>query len=235
MNFLSRLRSLDICDLSDAVDALELHPAHTQLSAVSAPRPIAGIAITVKLVAGNAPPAVTPKHLCTSAIEMGGPDHIIVVEQATGVDAAGWGGLLARAAQVRGIAGTIVEGPARDIEECNRVGYTVYARSTTCRTARNRVYEAECQTQVVLGDLCVAPGDYIAADASGCVVIPAARLEDVLSKAEDIRDRSDEMARAFYRHVRVSEVMGGNYENMLTKTPGAANFSGGNDPPDRKR
>ena len=104
-----------------------------------------------------------------------------------------------------------------DIEECNRVGYTVYARSTTCRTARNRVYEAECQTPVALGDLSVAPGDYIAIDASGCVVIPAARIGDVLLKAEEIRNRTEAMARAIYQHARVSDVMGGNYENMLAR------------------
>lgn len=217
MNVLSRLRSLDICDLSDAIDALGLPPAHTHLLAVSTPRPIAGVAITVKLVAGLAPAMSKPRHLCTAAIEMAGPDHIIFVEQATGVDAAGWGGLLARAAQVRGVAGTVIDGPARDIEECNRVGYTVYASSTTCRTARNRVYEAECQTPVALGDLSVAPGDYIAIDASGCVVIPAARIGDVLLKAEDIRDRTEAMARAIYQHARVSDVMGGNYENMLAR------------------
>lgn len=214
---IARLRALDICDLSDALDALGLPPAVTGLVQASAGKPIAGRAVTVKLIAGTAPPTEHPRHLCTTAVEQAGPDNIIVIEQRSGIDAAAWGGILSRASQVRGIAGTIVDGPTRDIEESDRTGYTVYARTLTCRTARGRIYESESQTPVDFGDTKVHPGDYIAIDRSGCVVIPAARIEDVLSRAEFIRDRSDDMAAAVYAGIPVSRVMGGDYERMLEK------------------
>ena len=51
----ARLRRLDICDLSDALDALGLPPAVTGLTPTSAVRPIAGRAVTVRLAAGQAP------------------------------------------------------------------------------------------------------------------------------------------------------------------------------------
>ena len=214
---LARLRALDICDLSDALDALGLPPAVIGLRQASAGKPIAGRAVTVKLIAGTAPLTEHPRHLCTTAVEQAGPDNIIVIEQRSGVDAAAWGGILSRASQVRGIAGTIVDGPTRDIEEADRTGYTVYARTLTCRTARGRIYESECQTPIDFGDTKVHPGDYIAIDRSGCVVIPAARIEDVLVRAEFIRDKSDDMAAAVYAGMPVSRVMGGDYERMLEK------------------
>lgn len=214
---LARLRALDICDLSDALDALGLPPAVTGLVQASAGKPIAGRAVTVKLIAGTAPPTEHPRHLCTTAVEQAGPDNIIVIEQRSGIDAAAWGGILSRASQVRGIAGTIVDGPTRDIEESDRSGYTVYARTLTCRTARGRIYESECQAPIDFGDTKVHPGDYIAIDRSGCVVIPAARIEDMLARAEFIRDRSDDMAAAVYAGMPVSRVMGGDYERMLEK------------------
>ena len=214
---IARLRGLDICDLSDALDALGLEPAVTGLVQACAGKPIAGRAVTVKLIAGNAPPSDHPRHLCTAAVEAAGPDNIIVIEQRSGLDAVAWGGILSRAAQVRGIAGTIVDGPTRDIEEADRVGYTVYARTLTCRTARGRIYESECQTPIAVGDLIVHPGDYLAIDRSGCVVIPAARIIDVLARAEQIRDKSDDMAAAVYAGITVSKVMGGDYERMLQK------------------
>lgn len=214
---LARLRALDICDLSDALDALGLAPAVTGLRQACAGKPVAGRAVTVKLIAGTAPPSDHPRHLCTAAVEAAGPDNVIVIEQRSGVDAAAWGGILSRAAQVRGIAGTIVDGPTRDIEEADRVGYTVYARTLTCRTARGRIYESECQTPIDFGDTKVHPGDYIAIDRSGCVVIPAARIGDVLARAEQIRDKSDDMAAAVYGGMAVSRVMGGDYERMLEK------------------
>jgi regulator of RNase E activity RraA len=210
----ARLRKLDVCDLSDALDALKLAPAVTGLRPLGTPRPIAGRAVTVRLVAGP-PPTASTRHLGTAAVEAGGPDDLIVIEQRSGIDAAAWGGILSRAALHRGIAGTIIEGPGRDVEEADAVGYPVYARSSTARTARGRIYEAEFQVAITLGGMTVTPGDYVAADRSGCVVIPASRIDDVLSRAEDIRTKSERMAEAVARGVPVSQVMGGDYENML--------------------
>lgn len=215
----ARLRALDICDLSDAVDALGLPPAVTGLMPTSAQRPIAGRAVTVKFAAGPAPAHVT-RHACTGAVEAGGPDDVIVIEQRTGVEGAGWGGILSRAAVKRGIAGTIVDGPARDIEESDKVGYTVFARTCTSRTARNRIHEIDFQVPIMFGQLTVHPGDYVACDRSGCVVIAAARIEDVLKRAEEIARKSEEMAAAVDAGVPVSQVMGGDYEHMLTKKVG---------------
>jgi 4-hydroxy-4-methyl-2-oxoglutarate aldolase len=212
----ARLRQLDICDLSDALDALGLPAAVTGIAPVAAGRPIAGRVITVKLAAGPAPTGVT-RHLCTAAVELAGPDDVILIEQKTGLDAASWGGILARAALKRGVAGTIVDGPARDIEESDRIGYTVYARTATARTARGRIHEADCQVRIRFGDGEVAPGDYVAADRSGCVVIPRERIEDVLTRAEAIMHKSNEMIAAVEAGVPVSKVMSGAYETMLDK------------------
>ncbi len=211
---LARLRAVDICDLSDALDALGLPASITGLVGTSAQRPIAGRAVTVKLIAGNAPGGAS-RHLCTAAVEAADADSVIVIEQRSGLDAASWGGILSRAAKYKGIAGTIVDGPTRDVEEADAVGYTVYARNTTARTARGRIHEAECQTTIKFGDTEVSPGDYVAIDRSGCVIIPAARIVEVLARAEDVFAKSEKMVAAVERGAPVSQVMGGNYETML--------------------
>lgn len=212
--FVARLRRLDLCDLSDALDALGLTPSVTGLRPVTVLKPIAGRAITAKLEAGP-PPGGAGRHLGTAAIEAGGPDDVIVMEQRTGLDAAAWGGILSRAARHRGIAGTIVEGPARDIEEAAALGYAVYARTTTARTARGRIHEASFQVPVRLGDAELKPGDYVAADRSGAVVIAADDIARVLDKAEEIARKSEAMAAAVDAGDPVSEVMGRSYETML--------------------
>lgn len=211
---IARLRALDICDLSDALDALKLPPAVTGLRPLGVVRPVAGRAVTVRLVAGT-PPTSATRHLGTAAVEAAGPDDVIVIEQRSGVDAAAWGGILSRAALHRRVAGTLIDGPGRDVEEAAAIGYPVYARSSTARTARGRIYEVSCQEPIDFGETTVAPGDYVAADRSGCVVIAAGRIEDVLRRAEEIKAKSDEMARAVERGMPVSQVMGGNYETML--------------------
>jgi regulator of RNase E activity RraA len=211
-----RLRALDVCDLSDALDALGLPPAVTGLVATAAARPIAGRAVTVQLLAGP-PPSQSKRHLCTAAVQGAGPDDVIVVEQRTGLDAAAWGGILSRAARHRGIAGTIVDGPVRDIEEALRLDYPVYARSCTARTARGRIHEAATQIPIRLGEIAISPWDYVAADRSGCVVVPAAHIVDVLARADEILAKSNAMAAAVDNGMPVSQVMGGDYEAMLGK------------------
>jgi 4-hydroxy-4-methyl-2-oxoglutarate aldolase len=212
----ARLRALDICDISDAIDALGMTPAVTGLVLTSGKGPIAGRAITVKIGIGPSPPGVT-RHLSTAAVEAGGPDNVIVVEQLTGIDAAGWGGILSRAARHRGIAGSIVDGLTRDVEEADKVGYPVYARGCTARTARGRIHEAGFQVPIRFGDHTVVPGDYVAVDRSGCVIIPAARITEVLERAEAILAKSEAMVAAVARGEPVSKVMGASYETMLEK------------------
>ena len=212
----ARLRALDICDISDAIDALGMTPAVTGLVLTSGKGPIAGRAITVKIGIGPSPPGVT-RHLSTAAVEAGGPDNVIVVEQLTGIDAAGWGGILSRAARHRGIAGSIVDGLTRDVEEADKVGYPVYARGCTARTARGRIHEAGSQVPIRFGDHTVVPGDYVAVDRSGCVIIPAARITEVLERAEAIFAKSEAMVAAVARGEPVSKVMGASYETMLER------------------
>ena len=89
----------------------------------------------------SAGPPATTRHLCTAAIEAANPGDVIVVEQRTGLDAACWGGNLALGAHVRGVAGVIVEGPARDIDDCRKFDFPVFAREHTARTARGRILE----------------------------------------------------------------------------------------------
>jgi 4-hydroxy-4-methyl-2-oxoglutarate aldolase len=224
----ARLRALDICDLSDALDALRLKPALTGLLPMTFLKPIAGRAVTVKLAAGPGPVG-SERHLCTAAIEAAEPDNVILVEQRTGVDAAGWGGLLSRAAQRRGVAGTIVDGPTRDIEESVAANYPVYARNATARTARSRIHEISFNIKITFGDVEVIPGDYVAIDRSGCVIIPAGRITDVIERTEAIAGYSLKMAKAIEAGIAVSKVMSGEYETMLQAKNRASTSSAASD------
>jgi 4-hydroxy-4-methyl-2-oxoglutarate aldolase len=107
----ARLRKLDCCAVSDALDQLKLGGVVTGLlgqgsGPASGTGRIAGRVITVKLGLGP-PQAGPPKHLGATAIESGGPDDVIVIEQRSGMEAGSWGGLLSLGAKVKGIAGIV--------------------------------------------------------------------------------------------------------------------------------
>lgn len=210
---ISRLSRLDTCALSDALDQLRLPGAVAGIAPKTVVGRIAGRVLTVKLLAGQAKEGAP--HLGARAIEAAEPGDVIVVEQASGLDAAGWGGILSNAAKARGVAGVIVEGPARDIDEAAAIAFPVFARSATTRTARGRIYEAATGEPISVGGAAVEQGDFVAADQSGVVFIAAANLEAVVTAAERIASREAAMTKAITVGARVSAVMGASYESML--------------------
>lgn len=214
----ARLRRLDACAVSDAMDRLGLKGVASGLPQQSGEGRIAGRVVTVKIGVGEPPPG-PPRHLGCTAIEMAGPDAVIVVEQRSGVEAGCWGGLLTLGAKMRGVAGVVADGPVRDIDEARGYGFPIFTHTLTARTARGRVVEKGTNVPVQVREIAVQPGDYVVADRSGVVFIPADRIEELLAAAEAIVAREAAMAKAILAGDAIGAVMGGAYEHMLQ--PGA--------------
>jgi regulator of RNase E activity RraA len=128
-DLIKRLRRLDTCAVSDALDRLGHRGVVLGLRPISVRRRIAGRAVTVRLerntpelMAELAAQGAKPRHLCTAAVDASGPDDIIVIANGGRPDAAGWGGNLSLGAQVRGIEGVVVDGAVRDADEAIDLG-----------------------------------------------------------------------------------------------------------------
>lgn len=221
-DYIQRLRRLDACAVSDALDKLGLPGVVTGLVQRSGREDggggrIAGRAVTMKVGPGERPPG-PPVHLGCTAIELAGPGRVIVVEQRSGVEAGCWGGLLTLGAQVRGVEGVVADGPLRDVDEAIGYRFPVWSRSLTSRTARGRVVELGTQVPVTIGgDVTVNPGDYVLADRSAVIFMAEADIGRVLDAAEAIVAKEAAMAKAILAGTPISQVMGGNYEHMLEK------------------
>ena len=214
-----RLRRLDACAVSDALDKLQLPGAVSGLPQRSGSGRIAGRAVTMKVGPGQPPPA--DRQDISAALPSSRPDptHIIVVEQRSGLEAGCWGGLLTLGAKVRGVAGVVADGPLRDVDEAVACEFPVFSRTLTSRTARGRVVELGVQVPLTLGgageEVIVEPGDYVLADRSAVIFIAAADIERVLDAAETIVAKEAAMAKAILSGTPIGQVMGGNYEHML--------------------
>lgn len=215
-DIVARLNRLDSCAVSDALDKLGLKGAVTGISPLTCTRRIAGTVLTIRLGVGEPPPGV-PRHIGTTAIEAAQPGNIIVVEQLSGLNAAAWGGILSRGAKLRGIAGTIAEGPVRDVDEAREVDYPVYGRGATASTARGRIAELANNQPILVGGVHVKAGDYAIGDSSGVVFVAAEEIGRVLPIAEDIAAREAAMAQALLDGEPITKVMGANYEHMLRR------------------
>jgi 4-hydroxy-4-methyl-2-oxoglutarate aldolase len=208
-----RLRRLDTCAVSDARDRLGLGDAVVGgISNLVDDQPIAGVVTTVRL--GPVATAVPTRHLCTEAIEFSGDDHVIVIDHQQRNDCAGWGGNLSRAAQYRGVAGTVVFGAIRDVDEAREIGYPVYATAATPRTARGRTQEHTWNETITIAGVRVEPGDFVIADGTGVVFISALEIDAVLDTAEEIALAEAGIASVIGEGLLVSQAMGGTYERM---------------------
>jgi len=211
-----RLNRLDCCAVSDALDHLGLSGQVTGIPkrSGSAAR-IAGRVTTLKLHDGARPEGPV-RHLGTTAVELSGPENVIVVEQRTGLDAGCWGGILTLGAKLRGVAGVVADGPVRDIDEARDYDFPIFSTALTALTARARVVEAATNQPIRPWGIDVAPGDYVIADSSAIIFIAADRIDQVLDAAERIAAKEAAMAKALLAGTPIGEVMGANYEHMLS-------------------
>lgn len=203
----ARLAGLDACAVSDALDRLGLHGAVTGIVPLAPPGafPLAGAVRTVRV--GPRRDATPRPHLGARAIAAARPGEVIVVDHRGRLDVSAWGGILSLAAREAGVAGVVVDGACRDVDEARRLAFPVFARTAVPVTARGRIVEEAFDEPVSLGNVPVSPGDLVIADSSGVVFVPRDRAGAVLDLAEAIAARESAMAEAVLEGVSIVEVM----------------------------
>jgi 4-hydroxy-4-methyl-2-oxoglutarate aldolase len=126
------------------------------------------------------------------------PAHHVVVYQThdEACTAAHLGELSVVALRARGCAGAVIDGGCRDIEEILGQEFPVFCRYTTPADAVPRWRIEHWNAPVTIGSVRVEPGDYLVADRDGIVVIPAALLDEVLRRAEEVVATESEIRKA---------------------------------------
>ena len=209
----------DTCILSDAMDRLGLAGATIGVRPAWKCPKIFGRAVTMKLKpAGIDRPT---QHLGTAAIEIAKPGEIIVIENRVRTDAPGWGGLLSLAAKTKGLAGMVTDGPCRDVDECEMLGFPVYSNSVVPISARGRIVQESVNKEIQFAGVQVRPNDLVIADGSGVVIIPQEKVAEVIAAATDMADREAEMAAEIKSGKSILEVLEQRGYEALTKKKGS--------------
>jgi 4-hydroxy-4-methyl-2-oxoglutarate aldolase len=121
------------------------------------------------------------------------PGSVMVEVLEDGLDIAGVGNLMATTAKVRGLAGMVIDGGARDVEELEEIGFPVWSRSQTPATSVGRYVSVAKNVPVTCGGVLVRPQDWIVADRTGVVVVPAESLSQVLKLLRQYDDKETKM------------------------------------------
>lgn len=202
---LTTLASLDTNTVSDALDFMGLPGATFGLRPLWNCPKIVGRASTIQL--GPKTDTAPTVHLISPVIaSVTTDDRVLVITGGTeGISC--WGDILANAAKMKGIRGSVIDGMSRDIEGSESIDYPVYGRGLTMISARNRLIQVASGTPIVVAGVTVHEDDYVIADRCGTVFVPAAKIAEVLALAQRIASRQDGMVQAVRAGQSVEDVM----------------------------
>ena len=139
--------------------------------------PLVGTAFTVKT-------RVADNLMLHKAIELAQPGDVIVVDAQGDLSNAVTGEIMMTQAEVKGLAGVVIDGAIRDAEAMKSLNMPVYAAGIQPK-GPYKDGPGEINVPVCCGGVMVNPGDIIVGDADGVVVINPNDAYEVLQKAKD--------------------------------------------------
>jgi 4-hydroxy-4-methyl-2-oxoglutarate aldolase len=135
------------------------------------------------------------------------PEGSILVVDGGGLEYGHWGGILTEIAILRNLAGLVIDGTVRDIDEIEESGFPVFATGIAMRHAEKRV-AGTIGEPITLGGRVVGSGDIIVADTDGVVAVPRDRLTQALDGA---------LERAEKERLRLQTIRGGDVPPMTSE------------------
>lgn len=148
---------------------------------------LCGIALTVRVPPGD-------NLMLHKALTLARPGDVVVVDGAGETSYALAGGLMRLAALARGVAGLVVDGALRDVEEWADGELPVFARGSSPRKP-GKDGPGEINVPIGCAGLLVSPGDLVLGDADGVVAAPPERLATLLEEARALLADEEEKQR----------------------------------------
>jgi len=186
--------------LSDAMDRLGIAGQTFGIQPLDRSFRMVGRAFTVRTI-----PVAVVSGTVGDYIDDVPEGSVVVLDNGGRTDATVWGDILTIMSHRKGLAGTVIHGVCRDASRSLELGYPIFSRGVSMRTGRGRVQADGYQVSVSLGDVRVEPGDLLAGDGDGVVVIPRAREEEVLKLAAEIAESEDRIRQEIEQGSRLDE------------------------------
>lgn len=135
------------------------------------------------LWADMAHPDPEPYQLELRAIDSCRPDDVLLCAASGSMRSGIWGELLTTAATNAGCIGVIVDGAVRDLARIRDLGFPVFARGCNPYDSRDRQRVIDYDVPIEWDSVRIEPGDLVAADEDGIVIIPQKVENSVLAFA----------------------------------------------------
>lgn len=146
-------------------------------------RRLAGPAFTID---GRVDPRADPHETLlawTGLLSQARAGHIWVSQPNDRV-VAHMGELSAETLKNKGVLGCVADGFVRDVDFLLEMGFQTWSRGFTPRDIVGYWLPRAVDVDIRIGDVVVAPGDYLVGDRDGLLRVPKAIVADVVAKAE---------------------------------------------------
>jgi 4-hydroxy-4-methyl-2-oxoglutarate aldolase len=120
------------------------------------------------------------------------PGDVLVLTSSEPAAVALVGELLATQAQTQRVAGILVDGAVRDLDELAAIGLPIWARYVRASGATKGTV-GELDVPVTIGGTEIRPGDLVVLDCDGALALPSAQVDAVLPLALERAERERAM------------------------------------------
>jgi len=117
-----------------------------------------------------------------------------------------WGELATLSCINKGVAGVVIDGAVRDVDDIRRLNFPVFATSVVPNAGEPKGF-GEINAEIECGGQAVKPGDFIVGDDNGVVVVPKERGYEIARRAVEVEKNERRIRDEIKRGKTLSEVL----------------------------
>jgi 3-hexulose-6-phosphate synthase/6-phospho-3-hexuloisomerase len=141
-----------------------------------------GRALTVRTIDGDWAKPI-------EAIDKAEKGEVVVVD-VNGGRTAIWGELATWSAKNKGLAGVVIDGAIRDLDDIVKMDLPIFSRYITANAGEPKGF-GEIGAEITCGNQTVKNGDWIIGDDSGVVVVPQEIAQEIANRALDVKEQEN--------------------------------------------
>ncbi len=192
---LKLLRGVSTPNISDA---MHRKGAMKNIHSICPGTKAAGRAVTVSTFEGDWAKTV-------EAIDIAKEGDVIVIYNGS-PHVAPWGELATLSCINRKIAGVVIDGAVRDVDDIRRLDFPVFATSVVPNAGEPKGF-GEINAEIKCGGETVKPGDYIVGDDNGVVVIQKERGYEIARRAVEVEKNESRIRDEIKKGKTLSQVL----------------------------
>jgi len=163
-------------------DALHKQGAMLEIRPIKLGFHMVGRALTVRTMDGDWAKPI-------EAIDKAEKGEVIVVD-VNGGNTAIWGELATWSAKLKGLAGVVIDGAIRDLDDIVKMDFPIFSRHISSNAGEPKGL-GEIGTEITCGNQTVKTGDWIIGDDSGVVVAPQEIAQEIANRALDVKEHEN--------------------------------------------